>query len=125
MNLRFTNKFTKSTLNVPNPATAGDIANISNIGYVTPELVRDVLLALIQNGNGTNWYFNADTNKLQVNIDLSDIEVSVDIGSGIKKTGVDSGTLNQISIDDDHIYICVEAGDNNTAIWKRVALSQT
>jgi hypothetical protein len=47
------------------------------------------------------------------------------IGYGSKQTGVDEGTLYQLSIDDDFLYVCVVAGDTSTAVWKRVHISQT
>lgn len=41
---------------------------------------------------------------------------------GTKYTGTDSGTLFQMSIDDDFLYICVVAGEAPDAIWKRIPL---
>lgn len=47
------------------------------------------------------------------------------IGEGEKKTGVDAGTLGQLSVTDDYLYICVKQGDSTTAVWKRIVLFQT
>ena len=50
---------------------------------------------------------------------------SGNIGYGTKVTGVDPGSLFQLSIDDDFLYVCVIGGIVPTAVWKRVALNRT
>ena len=47
------------------------------------------------------------------------------VGTGEKKTGVDSGYYRQISITDDYLFICVLEGEAGTAIWKKTILFQT
>jgi hypothetical protein len=47
------------------------------------------------------------------------------VGTGEKKTGVDSGYYRQISITDDYLFICVVEGEAGTAIWKKTILFQT
>ena len=44
------------------------------------------------------------------------------IGEGDRLTGVHGGTLNEMSVSDDFLYICVVAGDPGQAVWKRVPL---
>jgi len=50
-----------------------------------------------------------------------DTEVIVSVGA--KATGVDAGTLGQICIDDDYIYVCTTGGGVGVAVWKRVAIT--
>jgi len=44
------------------------------------------------------------------------------IGSGAKYSSTDAGTLNQLSLDDDYLYICVETGTAGSAKWKKTPL---
>ena len=41
------------------------------------------------------------------------------------QNSVDAGTLGELSVDDDYLYICVIAGGAGSATWKRAALSQS
>jgi len=45
--------------------------------------------------------------------------VGMSVGWGAKATGVDAGTLWQMSIDDDYLYICVYTGIVGVARWKK------
>ena len=45
--------------------------------------------------------------------------------TGAKQTGADPGILNELSLTDDYLYICVKSGDENTAVWKKAILYQT
>lgn len=47
------------------------------------------------------------------------------IGNTEKKTGIDAGEQFQMSIANDYLYICVQSGNNSTAIWKKVVLFQS
>jgi len=49
----------------------------------------------------------------------------VTMGEGEKKTGVDAGTIGQMSITDDYLYICVLSGEIGIAIWKKSVLFAT
>jgi hypothetical protein len=61
----------------------------------------------------------------QVNISVGDIIGSMTFLSGIKVTGIDSGTFGDISITDDYLYICVTGGIAGVAIWKKSLLFQS
>jgi hypothetical protein len=50
---------------------------------------------------------------------------TLDVGWGTKQTGVDAGTLKEISIDDDYLYLCVVEGDAGVAVWKKTVLFNT
>jgi hypothetical protein len=55
-------------------------------------------------------------------------EIDIDIGvknSGARTTGVHAGTLNEMSVSDDYLYICVQAGGIGTAIWKKASLTRS
>jgi hypothetical protein len=47
------------------------------------------------------------------------------VGWGSKNSSTDPGTLFQMSIDDDYLYMCVAAGSAGHARWKRTVLFQT
>lgn len=47
------------------------------------------------------------------------------IGYGTKKTGIDGGSLGQLYFDDDYLYVCVKSGEAPTAVWKKIAISNT
>lgn len=50
----------------------------------------------------------------------------ITIGTGEKLTGVDAGTLHQLSVTDDYLYVCVSPGtEPGTATWKKLALTQS
>lgn len=44
------------------------------------------------------------------------------VTNGSKYSAIDEGQLNNISIDDDFIYICVQSGTAGNAKWKRAPL---
>lgn len=44
---------------------------------------------------------------------------------GDKYSSVDSGTLGQISITDDYLYVCVKTGTSGNAIWKKLPMFQS
>lgn len=46
-------------------------------------------------------------------------------GIGTKSSSVDAGELWETSIDDDYLYICVQAGTAGNAIWKKTVLFAT
>lgn len=50
---------------------------------------------------------------------------SIKIGSGPRSSDKDAGKLNEMSLDDDYLYICVKAGDAGKAIWKKTLMFQT
>lgn len=60
------------------------------------------------------------TNGLLSRRAVSTIENTVSYGS--KSSAVDAGTLGELSVDDDYLYICVVAGGAGSATWKRLAL---
>lgn len=41
---------------------------------------------------------------------------------GEKQSAVDAGTLGELSIDDDYMYVCVIAGGAGSATWKKIPL---
>ena len=45
--------------------------------------------------------------------------------TGAKSSATDEGTLWDMSIDDDYLYICVKTGTVGNAIWKKTVLFQT
>jgi hypothetical protein len=47
------------------------------------------------------------------------------IGVGFKSSSVDAGILNEMSVDDDYLYICVQGGSAGSAIWKKSLLFKT
>ena len=55
---------------------------------------------------------------------LRDEAGGITIGYGSKYSALDAGFLLEISVDDDFMYICVEAGAVGNARWKRVPLKQ-
>lgn len=44
---------------------------------------------------------------------------------GGKSSSMDAGTLFDMSIDDDYLYVCVETGESGEAKWKRTPLKIT
>jgi hypothetical protein len=48
-----------------------------------------------------------------------------EITFGAKASSSDAGTLFQMAIDDDYLYICVSAGSAGNAKWKRCLLFLT
>ena len=55
---------------------------------------------------------------------------TIEVATGAKQTGVDSGYLGQESITDDYLYKCVQAGTgisdgSGTSIWKKLLMFQT
>lgn len=47
------------------------------------------------------------------------------IGSGAKYSNTHAGTLNDLSLDNDYLYICVQTGTAGNAIWKKTLLFQS
>ena len=43
-------------------------------------------------------------------------------GTTEKKTGIDAGYLNEMSITNDYLYICVLGGTAGEAIWKKLPM---
>ena len=52
-------------------------------------------------------------------------ESPASIGFGSKYSATDQGQLLEMSIDDDFLYICVQAGEAGNASWKRAPLRVT
>jgi len=44
---------------------------------------------------------------------------------GTKQSSVDAGTVGEMSVDDDYLYICVTTGGVGLATWKRTAILQS
>ena len=44
---------------------------------------------------------------------------------GTKQSSVDAGTVGEMSVDDDYLYICVTTGGVGSASWKRTAILQS
>lgn len=49
----------------------------------------------------------------------------VSFGTGVKSSSLDAGTVGEISIENDFIYVCVQAGIAGSAIWKKAVLFTT
>lgn len=45
------------------------------------------------------------------------------IGAGAKSTATDAGTVNDLSLTDDYLYVCVQTGTAGNAKWKKTPLS--
>lgn len=44
---------------------------------------------------------------------------------GEKDSAIDAGEVGQISITDDYLYVCVQAGGAGSAVWKKAVLFAT
>ena len=58
----------------------------------------------------------------QVILNINEYQVS---GTTAKQTGTDGGSLNELSVTDDYMYVCVVPGVAGVAVWKRVLIFQT
>jgi hypothetical protein len=54
--------------------------------------------------------------------DKARIDAAVTYSEGDRYSSTDAGTINQISISDDYLYICVKTGTAGNAIWKKTPL---
>jgi hypothetical protein len=54
--------------------------------------------------------------------DKARIDAAVTYSEGDRYSSTDAGTINQISIADDYLYICVKTGTAGNAIWKKTPL---
>ena len=77
---------------------------------------------------------NVTENNTVVEANVIDQPVNVDVSVyqgtfmglkyGSKYSALDAGTLLDMSVDDDFLYICVESGTVGNARWKRIPLKQ-
>lgn len=44
---------------------------------------------------------------------------AMDFNSGTKSSATDTGFLGEVSFDNDHLFICVQAGAAGFAVWKQ------
>lgn len=46
----------------------------------------------------------------------------ITLQSGDKSSSLDAGTIKDISLGDDYLYICTQTGTAGNAIWKKIPL---
>lgn len=49
----------------------------------------------------------------------------ISLGAGEKSSATDAGTIGQISLGDDYLYVCTRSGTAGNAIWKKALLFLT
>jgi len=47
------------------------------------------------------------------------IPLILNINNGAKSSNTDAGYLGEVSIDNDHLFICVQSGEIGFAVWKQ------
>lgn len=47
------------------------------------------------------------------------------ISEGAKSSSTDAGTLGDISVTDDYLYVCTQTGTAGNAIWKKIVMFAT
>lgn len=87
----------------------------------TQRIITKVIL-----GQDNTWTqegsYDANGMLTQVVINVNEYVVS---GTTVKQTGIDAGTLNEFSVTDDYVYVCVFEGIAGIAIWKKFILFQS
>jgi hypothetical protein len=57
--------------------------------------------------------------------DKAKLDQLIPVEWGEKSSLTDAGTLLQMSVTDDYLYVCVKAGEAGSAVWKRTILFKT
>ena len=106
---------------------------LPNLVDGTSIAIKDGKLSVIQTNTSETGTYGSTKKSAVIKVDekgaiIEVSEIDIDVGiknTGERKIGLHAGTLNEISIADDYIYICVAAGEAGTAIWKKATLTQS
>jgi len=107
-------------LNVNAVSTAAKWGNI--IGVLTSQ--ADLVAALLGKANALHAHTESDIADLD-KYTKAEVDEKLRFSFGTKQTGVDGGTVGDVSVDDDYLYVCVVTGGAGVAVWKKSVLFKT